>query len=188
MEKRKRNNFHPLFIVLGAVLLLAGLALVINYRQPEADREGNAAVGMIPAEMNKPAPQLALVDLSGDAVSLDDYAGQVVFVNHWATWCPPCRAEMPELEAYYRAHREEGFTLVAINAGESADDVRPFVEELDLSFPVWVDPQGEAMRAFGVNGLPTSFVIDGSGTIVQAWPGAVTLEQLEEHVTPLLKQ
>ncbi len=184
----KRNSFRPFLIVLGAVLLLAGLALVINYRQPEADTDGDGGVGMIPAKMDKPAPQLALVDLSGDSVSLDDYAGKVVFVNHWATWCPPCRAEMPELEAYYRAHREEGFTLIAINAGESAKDVKPFVEDLDLSLPVWIDLQGEAMRAFGVNGLPTSFVIDQSGTIVQAWPGAITLEQLEEHVTPLLNQ
>ncbi len=186
MSKQKRNNLRPLYIALGGILLLAVIALVVNYTQPEADTD--EAVGMIPAQMDKPAPELDLVDLSGDSVSLDDLAGQVVFVNHWATWCPPCRAEMPELEAYYQAHREEGFTLVAINAGEPAEDVKPFVEELDLSFPVWVDPQGEAMRAFGVSGLPTSFVIDGSGTIVQAWPGAVTLEQLEEHVTPLLSQ
>lgn len=185
----KRNTIFPLILVLAGLLLLGGLAWGMRSREAAGTEKGSTqSFSVIPVEMNKPAPELDLVDVSGEPVSLDDYAGQVVLVNHWATWCPPCRAEMPELESYYQTYKGDGFVLVAINAGESVEDVNPFVEEFGLNFPVWIDSNGDALQAFGTTGLPTSFVVDETGTTVLTWSGAISLEGLEEFVTPILNQ
>ncbi len=71
---------------------------------------------------------------------LSDYAGKVVLLNAWATWCPPCKAEMPDLNAYYHAHQDEGFVILAINAGDSASVAAAFADQIGLSFPVLLDP------------------------------------------------
>ena len=96
---------------------------------------------MVPMAVRRPAPELDLVDLSGQPVSLMGYRGQVVLVNNWATWCPPCRAEMPTLEAYFQAHRGADFTLIAIDSGEPAVEVARFVEEMGLVFLGLVGPE-----------------------------------------------
>lgn len=142
----------------------------------------------VPGEMDYPAPSLTLMDMQDRTVSLGDYKGQWVLVNNWATWCPPCRAEMPELNAYYEAHKDEGFVLVGISSGDSKPQIEDFIQEYGLSFPMWQDPTSASLRAFGMDYLPSSFVIDPSGTVRLAWTGAVSLDTLEEHVTPLLRQ
>ena len=135
-----------------------------------------------------PYPKLELTDLRGVPVSLEDYRGQVVLVNNWATWCPPCRAEMPELETYFRAHQAEGFVLLGINSGETQEQVSEFVQSYDLTFPMWLDPTGKALDVFGTNALPSSFVIDRKGIVRLAWTGGIDAATLEAHVTPLLNE
>lgn len=139
-----------------------------------------------PGSVNYPAPELELWDIDWNVVSLSGLQGQVVLVNNWATWCPPCREEMPALEVYFRSHQDEGFTLVAINSGDQADQVLEFQREYGLTFPLWLDPTGLALREFKNNALPSSYVIDESGTVRFTWTGAVSLEALETYVTPLL--
>jgi peroxiredoxin len=133
-----------------------------------------------------PAPALKLTDLQGKSVSLSDYLGQVVLVNNWATWCPPCKVEMPELQAYYEAHAMDGFVLVGIEAGEPHDEVASFVQEYGLTFPVWLDAHSAALEAFQNWELPSSYVIDQAGQVVYSWIGAVNQQTLEQYVTPLL--
>jgi thiol-disulfide isomerase/thioredoxin len=118
--------------------------------------------------------------------SLADYRDDVILVNHWATWCPPCKAEMPTLEAYYEEHASEGFSIIAIEAGDSRDIVSQFAEQYNLQFPVWLDPDSASLRAFGNSTLPNSYVIDRMGTVRLAWTGEVNREVLEKYVTPLL--
>jgi len=142
----------------------------------------------VPQEVDYPAPPLALVDVNGQSVALADYAGQVVLLNNWATWCPPCRAEMPELQAYHTAHQEQGFTVIAVEAGDPASQVQQFVEEYGLTFPVWVDTGQQALTVFRNLALPNSFVIDREGQVRLAWSGAITLDVLEKYVTPLLEE
>ena len=98
----------------------------------------------IPAQVHYKVPSLALSDVAGLPHSLADFRGQVILVNLWATWCPPCQAEMPLLQVFYARHREEGFTVVAIEDGEPAADVKSFVSQYDLTFPVWLDPGHKA--------------------------------------------
>lgn len=144
--------------------------------------------GITPAEVNYPAPELALESLAGRTESLADYRDMVVLVNNWATWCPPCKAEMPTLAAYYNAHAEEGFMIVAVEAGEPRDQVQAFADQLKLPFAVWLDPDGDSLKAFRNSSLPNSYVIDRSGTVRLMWTGEITKEALEKYVTPLLDE
>lgn len=144
--------------------------------------------GITPAEVNYPAPELALESLAGGTESLADYRDMVVLVNNWATWCPPCKAEMPTLAAYYNAHAGDGFMIVAVEAGEPRDQVQAFADQLNLPFAVWLDPDGASLKAFRNSSLPNSYVIDRSGTVRLMWTGEITKEALEKYVTPLLNE
>jgi peroxiredoxin len=146
------------------------------------------ARSVVPAPVSFPAPELTLSRLDGQAESLDDYLGQVVLINNWATWCPPCKAEMPDLQAYYVEHKDQGFSVVAISAADAENDVRTFVEQYQLSFPVWLDPQNQALSAFRNQSLPSSYVVDRTGTVRLAWTGVISRDMLEEYLTPLLEE
>ena len=189
-KRRKSKSKSPLpLILIGVGLIVIAVAFVI-FMPKTGDTTSASAPGEIPAsipgEMNYPAPELTLTDMQDQTVSLADYRGQWVLVNNWATWCPPCRAEMPELKAYYEAHKDEGFVLIAISSGDTKSQIADFTQEYGLSFPMWQDPTSASLRAFRMDYLPSSFVIDPSGTVRLAWTGAVSLETLEEYVTPLL--
>jgi peroxiredoxin len=135
------------------------------------------------------APVLALRDLDGAERSLADYRGQVVLVNLWATWCPPCIEEMPNLQRFFDRHRDQGFVVIAIDDGDPLEDVRSFVAKHGLTFPVWLDDTYEATeRAFKTSSLPSSYVIDRNGQVRLAWFGAISEPMLEEYVAPLIKE
>jgi peroxiredoxin len=119
-------------------------------------------------------------------VRLNEYVGQVVVLNTWATWCPPCRAEMPDLEAFHQLYQDEGLTLIGINIGETVDKVRAFIQSYQLSFQVWLDPDERSLRAFNTISLPSTFVIDRAGQVRLIWSGMTCLDQLESNVSPLI--
>jgi peroxiredoxin len=94
---------------------------------------------------------------------------------------------MPILEAYYRDHQHENFTIIAIDAGDPVDVVSDFVSRYNMSFPVWVDPGSLALNSFRNNYLPSSYLIDKQGQVIMAWSGAVNRASLEDNITPLLR-
>lgn len=115
-----------------------------------------------------PAPDFALKDLDGQTHRLADYHGKVVFLNVWATWCPPCRMEMPAMERLYHRLKRKNFAMLAVNEDEEElEAVRGFVNETGISFPVLLDPQGRVPGRYGVTGFPETFVIDQDGRVVQ---------------------
>ena len=126
--------------------------------------------------------------INNETKLLADYRNDVVLVNNWATWCPPCKAEMPTLSAYYNEHNAEGFTIIAIEAGDMKEAVLQFAQSYNLKFQVWLDPNGAALKAFGNGSLPNSYVIDRSGTVRYAWTGEINKVMLEKYVTPLLME
>jgi peroxiredoxin len=189
MSKNKRNSAFPLIFIGSGLIFLAFTGVIfVNRSSGATEPSADETSSVIPVQVDYPAPELVRVDLNGNPASLDEYGDKVVLVNNWATWCPPCRAEMPELETYYQAHAAEAFTLIGISAGDSAEQVQRFVLQNGLSFPMWLDPDSAALRAFRNDALPSSYVIDKSGTVRLAWTGAISLEMLEKHVTPLLSE
>lgn len=183
-SSQTKNPLVPLLLlVLGVALIAASVYFLLQDAPPQTD------LTAVPAQVNYPAPELTLSDLAGTSVSLADYRGQVVLVNLWATWCPPCKEEMPALEAFYRKYQSQGFVIVAINDGDPTEDVIQFAQEYGLTFPVWLDPTYIATeQAFKTLSLPSSFVIDREGTIVLSWVGGINAKTLEKYVAPIVEQ
>lgn len=199
-RKKTRAKSGPqilaMMLVGAGLLLLGGLALVmipkLNGSANAGDNSAGASEGSlpssVPAVVDFPAPDLALTNLDGQPVALSDFQGRVVLVNNWATWCPPCKAEMPTLQAYFEDYQDQGFEIVAIEAGDPASQVAAFAKDYGLSFHVWPDPEQKALIAFRNTGLPNSYVIDGSGQVRLAWTGAISRDMLEKYITPLLEE
>jgi peroxiredoxin len=184
-QPKPRRNWFYANILLAVTLIIAGVGALLWMGQQSS---GNAAQASDPAagHQGNPAPAFTLQSLEGQAVSLDDYAGQVVLVNMWATWCPPCKAEMPDLNAFYETHKQDGFVVFAINSQEEAPTVKAFIAENGFSFPVLLDSQAEVMKKYHVRGLPTTFIIDRDGFIQHIQSGQISTSQLEAMVGPLL--
>jgi peroxiredoxin len=184
---RPRKDYRSLiYIAIGVFLVAAaGLYLLSFYADRTMD---DGALSAVPATANYPAPELALTDLDGNPVALSDHIGQVVLVNNWASWCPPCQAEMPDLQAYYAEHADEGFIVIGIDAGEPEATARTFVEQYGLTFPIWLDLRMEALYVFQNPDLPSSYVIDREGTVRRHWTGQISLRMLDRYVTPLIER
>jgi thiol-disulfide isomerase/thioredoxin len=113
-------------------------------------------------------PDFSLPDMDGKPHALHDYRGKVVLINFWATWCPPCRREMPALEQLYRKLGDQPFVVLAVNQWEDADHVFAYMGDLNVfpSFPILFDPESKVSADFDVKGLPTSFLLDKQGRVV----------------------
>ena len=187
-SKSRHSATKPLPIFpIAAGLLLIGFAFTFISSPGPASKAGSIS-SVKPVAVSYPAPELSLTNLAGKTEALTEYRGSVVLVNNWATWCPPCKAEMPTLAAYYNEHKSQGFTIIAIEAGDPADVITPFVKSYELEFPIWLDPNGSSVRAFGNGTLPNSYVIDRVGTVRYAWTGEINKAMLEKYVTPLLRE
>jgi len=184
-RRKQQRQFPVLPVVLGGLLVVFAILAMAS---PKTENSTTAHNSVVPQKVDYTAPKLSLQNLNGVAESLADYRGQVVLVNNWATWCPPCKAEMPTLVAYHNDHMVDGFSVIAVEAGEPLDVVSQFATSYQMSFPVWLDPNGEALRAFGNGTLPNSYVIDRTGTIRYAWTGEISREMLEKYVTPLIAE
>jgi peroxiredoxin len=149
--------------------LYVELASLVRYEHmQEASDNPQFAAAMAKLEADDVKRQnadFALTDLQGKAWHLQDLKGKVVLVNFWATWCPPCRKEMPDLDALYNKFKDQGFVVLAISDEEAAK-VSPFISEHKISYPVMLDPGRKVNDLFIVEGIPKSFVYDRSGKMV----------------------
>ena len=135
-----------------------------------------------------PLPEISLVDLNGKTVTLKSLSGKVTIVDFWATWCIPCLKEMPHFEALYQEYRDKTFRMVSISTDDDPDYVKRFMKEkgLNVSFPVLM-ADTKVRKAFGdVNALPTTFVVDSTGTIVRKYIGFRYPETFENDIWELL--
>ena len=179
-----RSRIFPLiFLGLGLLLIAGSIYFLIQNTPTQTE------LAAVPVKVNYPAPKLRLTDIHGTSSSLADLRGRVVLVNLWATWCPPCKEEMPALQDFYTKHKNDGFTIVAVNDGDPTSDVLQFVKDYELTFPVWLDPTYIGTeQAFKTLNLPSSYVINREGSIVLSWVGGINKKNLEKYVTPIIEE
>jgi thiol-disulfide isomerase/thioredoxin len=110
--------------------------------------------------------------LSGGKSNLSAAKGKIVLLNFWATWCPPCRQEMPSIEALWNKTRNEAFTIYAVSMGETKATVKKYIEEQKYSYPIFIDPENRIGTSFNVNAIPTSYILDKAGRAIAGTQGA----------------
>lgn len=180
-------------LLTGAGVLLAGRLVAVGSPFPAAfapqQPASLAGHGALPLS-GQPAPDFTLKTLDGSTVTLSKLQGQPVLINFWASWCTPCRAEMPELVRAYEAHKGDGFVVLAINMTfqDSLPEAQAFAKEFHMPFPVLLDDTGAVARdAYRVPVLPMSFFIDRKGVIVHRQIGAMNGKQIDTFVGEILK-
>ena len=146
--------------------VLTGAALILSACTPTEGKEGKAD-GAEKVEVGAPAPAYATVALNGDSVSLASLRGKVVLFNIWATWCHPCRDEIPELRALHAKYKDRGLELVgvSVDADGSDDAIKGFMEEFRMTYPVWRDPDERVSTKFLAIGVPATYLIDREGIL-----------------------
>ncbi len=158
------RQWYAVAVVIGLIVSLIGVGWIVRDR-------------FAPVEVGTSAPDFVATDLEGNPVRLTDLRGEVVLLNIWATWCPPCREEMPSMQRLHDDLSPRGLQIVAVSidaaqggvdlAGNPGGDIAAFAEQMRLTFPLWHDPAGDINRIYRTTGVPESFVIDRDGTIVK---------------------
>jgi peroxiredoxin len=170
MQQTRRRLIYSAILILGAIWIFLSL-----------DKSGSSTSGRIPApQKGFPAPDFQLQSTAGDTVKLSDLRGQAVLVNLWATWCPPCRAEMKTIETVYKDYKDRGLVVLGVNMTYQDDPqkVTPFVREEGLTFPILLDETGTMANAYQLKSLPSSYFIDRDGTIHEVVIGGPMAEAL----------
>ena len=149
---------------------------------------GLLSKGSAKIEVGDRAPDKALPVLEGSGEGeIADYRGEWVLVNLWASWCLPCRDEAPVLERWWRAHRDEGVTVLGINVQDNSEDALTFLDEFETTYPQLRSVGDERSEAFGSTGVPENFLVDPRGRLALIWRGPVDNRFLRENVDPLVE-
>jgi len=163
-----------------------------GYGTVELPAARNATDRSPAVEVGRAAPDFLLETSTGGELRLSDLQGQSVLVNFWATWCPPCRAEMPELVAAYDRYRDDGLVIVAVNLQETDSQVNKFAKEFGMTFPIVIDRDGELKNVWRlggpIQGIPTSYFIDASGVIRRLFYGPMKEAALEQRLAEILAE
>ena len=146
-----------------------------------------AQSGIGPTSLLGSSAQSFEVDaLGGGRQSLQTFHGKIVVLNLWASWCPPCRAEMPDLERLYETDKNKNVVVIGVNQGESPQRAGAFATSLGIHFPILLDQNQEYGRVYAALGMPTTFVIDPRGIVVRGFDGALTFDQMTAALKPLI--
>lgn len=180
-------------VILLAALLIWGIYDVVN-----KNNINNEAVGKINTntevitdnndeikiglEKGNLAPDFELTTLDGRKVKLSDYRGKKVILNFWATWCPPCRAEIPDMDKFYSSYKDKDIVILGVNLTKAEQDqtsVKSFIKEYRVTYPIPLDKESLAAEMYQVSAIPTSYIIDPQGTIIQKIVGPMDFETMK---------
>ncbi len=186
-----RNSYLKNKFLQHALLSIVTCLLVVNvYAAWEVQPKLGYKLTPLPKPV--PAPGFTLEDMDEEKHSFADLRGKVVLLNFWATWCPPCRREMPSMERLYQKFNGEHFTVIAVNQMEDGDHVFAFTGQLDVdpTFPILFDKDSKVSSSYRVNGLPTSFLIDKQGNIRYRAVGGREFDhpEVEKQIEQLMQE
>ncbi|WP_339324291.1 thiol-disulfide oxidoreductase ResA [Paenibacillus sp. FSL W8-0194] len=163
-------------VILLLIVIVGGYAIVTQV----------SGSGGKPTEGSK-APGFQLLGLDGKTHTLDEYKGKAIVLNFWGTWCEPCVKEMPALQAQWEKWKDKGVVVVGINAGEDKMAVENFVNNVNVDFPVLLDPDKDSIASYGISPLPTTFFVSKSGRINKIHLGQLDLATLDKQIEELVK-
>lgn len=177
--------------LIPAILIAAGISILVFFGFPDRGTDGptpepmlEVAIQVAPEEESL-APDFTLLSIEDEEVQLSDLRGQAVLINFWATWCGPCRIEMPALQERFERYQEEGLVVLAIDFDEPPEEVEFFSDEFGLTFDVLLDPGGEIQSLYRILGYPTSYFVDPEGIIRVKHIGIMTENQLDAHLAQI---
>ncbi|OJX45995.1 MAG: hypothetical protein BGO78_03675 [Chloroflexi bacterium 44-23] len=175
-KKKSQRNWQILVGIGIFLIIMAGLSLTHKAESESIQR----------AVKGQPLGDFSLLDLHANEIHLSDYRGKIVLINSWASWCPPCMAEMPALEKFYQQNKGHNFEILAVNAGESQATAQNFVRRSGVSFPILLDEDASTLTAMGINGYPTSILVGPDGNVLHIHIGLFFPEDLEKEISPFL--
>lgn len=175
-DHKARRTYSPAWIAAGVVALLVlgllGSALLADPAQPP--------------QVGGPVPDFALVALDGTPMSLSAHQGQVVVLNYFASWCPPCRQEAADLEQTWRNYQDQDVQFLGIAYQDAAAKAQAFLDEFDVTYPCAAESSNRTARLHGVTGVPETFIVDRQGNLVRHFLGPITREELSREIDLLL--
>ena len=177
---------YPRYKRITSILTLTFFVLWALYLLMAPNASGQTRGAGIP--VGQKAPDFELQTVDGKSMKLSDLKGKPVMLNFFATWCPPCRAEMPVLQEVYKEYEAQGFVILAVNLNESELVLKSFREKLGLTFPIVIDKDDRVSRLYDIVPLPTSYFVDKNGVVQGKWTGEVrSKDQLKQLLQPILK-
>lgn len=191
-----RKWLFILALAIGILLIIYGLGLLSQPKPPghlpELPKSGEEKTSRGQQIISKPqegfsAPDFTLTNLKGETIKLSELRGKPVFLNFWATWCPPCRAEMPLIQNLYQEKGSQ-LQILTINIQEDPQTIEKFLRKNHYNFPVLLDKQGQVANQYWIKGIPTTFIIDQQGIIRAVWVGALEEKDLKALLAKIDKK
>lgn len=171
-----------IFIIAAFVLVVIAFAAVKQYGVSLSKTNSPSTLPSAPTE-NK--MNFTLKDLAGNTVSLEGLKGKRVFLNFWATWCPPCKAEMPDIEKLYQETKNSDLVIIAVNVGDPKETVQSFINKNKYHFTILLDLDNAVATQYNITGIPTSFFIDRDGNVMNHTVGALSYDAMKNNVDKL---
>ncbi len=170
------------FWIIGIAIVMTGILVSVGFSVSPGSQKAAPQIG-------RPAPDFSLKSIEGDKLDLKSVIGKnkVTILNFWATWCPPCRAEIPEFVEFAEKYQSERVALVAVNIQEEPKQVSSFVQKAGMNFPVLLDQSGKVAQVYQIYAIPTTFFIDDSGVIREKIEGSLNLSRMESIYRKLIK-
>lgn len=186
-------------IALIIAFSLTGFSIYTIYNSDSSNSKSDSSISLVSDKNNNSdepievttnsiktkAIDFKLKDLNGNELSLSDLKGKKVFLNFWATWCPPCKAEMPEIEKLYQETKDSDLVIVAVEIGEPLDTVKSFIDSNKYNFKVLLDPDQTVATKYNITSIPTSYFIDTDGNIASKHVGGMNIDQMKAYIKTL---